>query len=160
MNLSTRLSRVFCCVVLLSLVGCGGGEKLNRPPVYKVRGKVTLQGKPVKGADVTFMNKETNKSAFGKTDDNGEYQLTTFNANDGAVEGKHDVTIVEIPPIASTPAIADVNTDAYQPPGIGQDTMPAPKSSLPQKYADPSTSGLFGVVNKDGENVCDFDLKP
>jgi hypothetical protein len=141
------------------LVGCGG-EKVDRPDVYKVRGKITLQGKPVSGADITFSQREANRSAFGRTDENGEYQLTTFTANDGAIEGKHEITIVEIPPIASTPALPDIESESYQPPGLGEETMPVPKSSLNARYADPATSGLIAVVNKDGENVIDFDLKP
>lgn len=159
MKSSTGFVRLLCCVMLLVISGCGG-EKLNRPPVYKVRGKVTFQGKPVKGADITFMNRESNRSAFGKTDENGEYQLTTFNANDGAVEGKHEVTIVDIPPIAPTAAIPDVESTDYQPPKPGEELLNKPKSALPQKYADPASSGLIAVVNKDGENVSDFDLKP
>jgi hypothetical protein len=155
-----HLVHLMCLFLAIGLVvGCGG-ETVNRPPVYKVRGKVTLSGKPIPGADITFSNREANRSAFGRTDENGEYQLTTFTANDGALEGKHEVTIVEIPPIASTPALPDIETEAYQPPGVGEDTMPAPKSSLNARYADPSTSGLIAVVNKDGENVVDFDLKP
>ncbi len=159
MKFSARISGLFCCVLLLSLVGCGS-EKIDRPPVYKVRGKITFQGKPVKGADVTFMSRTANRSAFGKTDENGEYQLTTFTVNDGAVEGKQEVTVVEIPPIAPTAAIPDVENAAYEPPKPNEELKTAPKSSLPQRYADPATSGLIAVVNKDGENVVDFDLKP
>jgi len=155
-NLKLSLVLMACCTLLS---GCGG-EKLNRPPVFKVTGKVTLQGKPVPNADVTFIHKESNRAAFGKTNAEGEYKLTTFNANDGAVAGKHDISVVDIPPVASTPAIASVDSAEYQPPKIGEDTMPKPKSSLPQRYADVATSGLFGVVNEDGENVVDLELTP
>jgi hypothetical protein len=150
---------VACVAVVPGISGCGE-EKLDRPPVFKVRGKVTMQGKPVPNADVTFIHKESNRASFGKTNAEGEYKLTTFNANDGAVEGKHDVSVVDIPPAPETPAIADVESADYQPPKIGQDTMPVAKSRLPQRYADPSTSGLFGVVNADGENVVDLELTP
>jgi hypothetical protein len=156
LNLSLFLS----CVVALCAAGCGG-EKVNRPPVFKVTGKVTFSGKPVVNADVTFIHDETKRAAFGKTNEEGVYKLTTFNANDGAVEGKHSIKVVDIPPPASTPALADTESAEYKPPGIGEDTMPKPKSNLPAKYADAATSGLFGVVNADGtENVIDLELKP
>ena len=75
--------------------------------------------------------------------------------------GKHSIKVVDIPPPATTPALADTESPEYKPPGIGEDTMPKPKSNLPAKYADPATSGLFGVVNADGgENVIDLELKP
>ncbi|MEI7698843.1 MAG: carboxypeptidase-like regulatory domain-containing protein [Planctomycetia bacterium] len=155
-NLKLSVMILACCTLFL---GCGE-EKLNRPPVFKVKGKVTLQGKPVPNADVTFIHKESNRAAFGKTNAEGEYKLTTFNANDGAVEGKHDISVVDIPPVPSTPAISSVESADYQPPKIGEDTMPKPKSRLPQRYADAATSGLFGVVNPDGENVVDLELTP
>lgn len=145
--------------LLFVSIGCSRGEKLNRLPVFKVRGIVTLKGAPVVNADITFTNAEANKSAFGKTNDKGEYQLTTYAANDGAVAGKQSVSIVHIPPVAPTAALPNTEDQGYQPPGIGVSTMPpAPKSNVPAKYADAATSGLIAVVNEDDENVVDFAL--
>ncbi len=149
---------IFAAVFSLTFHGCSG-ETVDRLPVFKVKGKVTLNGAAVSGADVTFSNKEANKSAFGKTNENGEYQLTTFAANDGAVAGKQDVSVVHVPPIPSTPALPSVEDTSYQPPGIGQSTMPAPpKSKVPAKYADAATSGLIAVVNEDNDNVVNLEL--
>jgi len=160
MHRSVSFTLLITCSLTIALVGCGS-EKLNRPPVFKVTGKVTLSGKPVANADVTFIHDESKRAAFGKTNAEGVYKLTTFAANDGAVEGKHSIKVVDIPPPATTPALADTESPEYQPPGIGQDTMPKPKSNLPAKYSDAATSGLFGVVNADGgENVIDLQLTP
>lgn len=146
--------------VLSSAIGGCSGEATNRLPLYKVKGKVTLNGAPVIGADVTFFNEEAKKSAFGRTDDTGSYLLTTYAANDGAVEGKHAVKISLVPPPPQTPAFVDIESADYVPPGVGMSTEPpAPKSTLPQMYADFATSGLIAVVNTDAENVIDFDLK-
>lgn len=145
--------------LMIFTAGCSKSEKLNRLPVFKVRGKVTLQGKPVANADITFANAEANKSAFGKTDEEGEYQLTTYSSFDGAVAGKHSVSIVHTPPVANTPALPSTEDTAYVPPGVGESTLPpAPKSNVPAKYADAATSGLIAVVNEDNENVIDFAL--
>lgn len=140
-------------------VGCSEGTT-SRDPVYKVRGKVTYQGKPVAAADLTFHNEEMKRSAFGRTNDTGEYEMTTFSANDGAVAGKHGVSIILVPIPPDTPTLADIETEEYVPPGLGESTLPVPpKTTLPEKYASPTSSGLIAVVNEDGENVIDFDLK-
>ncbi len=143
---------------VLFVAGCSS-EQLDRPATYKVSGTVTYRGQPVPNADLTFYNEGAKRSAFGKTDIKGQYQLTTFGAHDGAVEGKHDVTVLQLPPIASTPTIADTESDAYSPPGLGMSTDPVPSASmLPQKYANRATSGLLGIVNADNANVIDFEL--
>lgn len=146
------------CVGLLA--GCSSSSGPAREATYPVTGIVTFQGKPVAGADITFYSTTSERSAFGKTDDSGRYYLTTFKANDGAVPGRSDVTIVQIPPIAPTPT-ADIESEDYAPPGLGQSTEPpAPVSTLPAKYANRQSSGLFGVVNADGDNEISFDLTP
>jgi hypothetical protein len=139
-------------------MGCGGSDAPPMP-VYPVTGVVKYKGQPVKGADITFFNKEADRSAFGRTDDEGEYQLTTFSSNDGAVAGKSIVTITkfEAPPASTA---ASVESEEYVPPGIGQSTSPPPpKSSFPEKYGSQETSGLVAVVNADAPNKIDFDLK-
>lgn len=143
----------------VSQAGCSSGTS-SRDPVYKVTGKVTYKGAPVVGADITFLCTAPERSAFGRTNDEGVYNLTTFSANDGAVEGKHSVTIKQLP-VATTPVpIASTETDAYVPPEQDQSTDPvAPKSTLPANYGDAATSGLIAVVSKDGENVHDFPLE-
>lgn len=146
-------------IVTCFFIGCEG-EVLNRPPVYKVTGKVTFKGQPVANADVTFSNKDHNRSAFGRTNEDGEYELTTFQANDGAVAGKHSVFITKLQPPADTPAIAPIESEQYIPPGVGVSTDPVkPKSDIPEKYGAEATSGLIAVVNEDNNNVANFDLK-
>ena len=76
--------------------GCGSQDRTGSDPVYPVTGVITYRGKPVAQAEVTFFNAEKNRSAFGKTNDKGEYKLTTFSPNDGAVEGQHVVTVVKL----------------------------------------------------------------
>ena len=150
-------------LVLLSipvLAGCGGSAAKRPADVYPVTGKVIYKDKPLVGADVTFFNEEKNRSAFGRTNDQGVYKLTTFSSNDGAVEGKQIVTIVKIEAPPAPAKVVDVDSADYQPPGFNQsDAPPPPKSSFPAKYGDRNTSGLVAVVNADGANVIDFDLK-
>jgi len=73
----------------LFTAGCGSGKDLS-----KVKGVVTLNGRPLEGAVVEFQPTATKGSpSAGKTDANGRYELMyTFNES-GAVPGKHVVSI-------------------------------------------------------------------
>lgn len=150
----------FWLLALLLVAGCGGSGGEPPEPVYKVSGVVMFKGNPVVGADITFMNTEKNRSAFGKTDDQGEYRLTTFSSNDGAVEGKSVVTISKFVSAAPPEPVADIESEAYVPPGYGPEPEDPndTKSDIPQKYASQETSGLVAVVGT-GENRIDFDLE-
>jgi hypothetical protein len=152
-----RLS-LLAAVSAITALGCSA-KKVSPAPVYPVTGIVTYKGQPVVGADITFSSDAENRSAFGRTDEKGKYRLTTFSANDGAVAGKHVVTIVKIEPPAAAPILPNVESPEYVPPGLGEDTSPAPpKSEFPEKYGKQQTSGLIAVVNADAPNDIDFNL--
>jgi len=63
-----------------------------------VHGKITYQGKPVPVGSVLFVPKvpkeqfEAGKPASGAPNAAGEFQLSTFRQNDGALVGPHTVT--------------------------------------------------------------------
>jgi hypothetical protein len=66
-----------------------------------VKGRVTFNGKPVKEAAITFApvpktdkDKEPGKPATGFTDEDGYYELSTFEPLDGAIVGNHKVTVM------------------------------------------------------------------
>jgi hypothetical protein len=150
------LATVFALIAL----GCSS-RKAGPVPVHEVSGVVTYKGQPVVGADLTFFNKELDRSAFGRTDEQGRYRLTTFSINDGAVAGKHIVTIAKSETPAVAPVIPDVESPEYMPPGLGESSMPAqepPKSSFPEKYGSQETSGLIAVVDADAPNEIDFKI--
>src|SRR5262249_58215412 len=87
------------CLLALLLVpllvpGCRG------PSMAPVKGRVTCGGKPVAEATITFSpaarfegDREPGKPATGFTDQEGNYVLSTFRPYDGALVGKHRVTI-------------------------------------------------------------------
>jgi len=80
------------------LCGCGGNEFAVAP----VTGKVTCQGKPVTEASITFSpfsqdaKAKAGKAAEATLNDSGEFTLNTYGNGDGAVIGKHRVTIIMI----------------------------------------------------------------
>lgn len=138
--------KVLASFGLSLIVGCGGAP--DRPPVYKAGGVVKLGGTPVADATVQFMPAK-GRAATGKTDSKGEFSLTTYNTNDGAVEGSHVVTVT-----APLPANIVSNTP---------DELKAIEKaavSVPPRYNDPKTSGLTNTVEKQGKNYFEIELKP
>lgn len=129
-------------LLLAPLVGCGGGPTL--PPRGKVKGLVTLDGKPLKKgqAHVVFVpdaGKGTSgPPAVGVTDDEGRYSLSTDRETegDGALVGFHRVRISEVP----------------------NPEKPDAPPTLPGKYADEATSNLMVEV-KPGDNDIPLELK-
>ncbi|MCA9047617.1 MAG: carboxypeptidase regulatory-like domain-containing protein [Planctomycetaceae bacterium] len=153
---------VLAAVVLSTAFGCGGGAGAPPEPVYQVSGKITFDGQPVVGADVVFINAEKNRSAFGRTNDAGEYRLTTFSSNDGAVEGKSVVTVSKYVAAVPEEPDPDIESEDYEPPGFGgaEEEVAPPKSEIPDKYASEQTSGLVAMVSAGSENKIDLDLTP
>ena len=144
-----------CSVSLTLLAGCGGGP--SRPPTYPVEGTVTLDGKPLPDATVTFRPAGTDsgqRPANGKTDADGRYQLTTFSAGDGAMAGSYRVAIMKFAAVDSAAIAAD--GDDYVPP---RGPLPTPKNELPKKFADADQSGLTATVEATAEGeIIDFKL--
>jgi hypothetical protein len=80
--------------LLLAGAGCGGKTK----PV-PVEGVVLLDGKPLKGALVTFVPEDgRGRVAAGLSDDDGKFELTTSTSGDGALPGNYKVTVTVAPP--------------------------------------------------------------
>lgn len=141
-KLCTRWAVLSLAAVLVT--GCGGSP--NRPPVYKATGVVKLAGKPVPDATVQF-KPEKGRPATGKTNAQGEFSLTTFNTNDGALEGRHQVTVtasVAEQVVSNTPEDLKKIDEAAK--------------AVPAKYGDPKTSGLVNTVEKDGKNFFTIEL--
>jgi len=81
--------------LLLAGSGCGSGVA----KLYKVSGKVTLDGQPVSEATVEFEPIDPaggQKPASGRTGSDGTFSLTTNTSGDGAVAGKYKVAIKKI----------------------------------------------------------------
>jgi hypothetical protein len=87
----------------LATAGCG-----SKP--VPVKGRVTLDDKPLANASVLFIAQEPGgRDASGYTDANGVFELTTLRPQDGALPGSYKVTIhcsaaVDVPAGARSPA--------------------------------------------------------
>ena len=79
-------------LVLVLALGCGAGKRAS------VSGTVTLDGKPLPGALVSFQPVGEGQVApgagsTGRTDDKGQYTLQVIGGGNGAVVGWHKVRI-------------------------------------------------------------------
>jgi len=152
-----RFAPAILFAVPLALAGCNFSDK---PSTYPVRGNVVYKGVPVAGASIAFMGSGAPRAATGKTDESGSFQLTTFQPNDGAVPGMHEVTIKKYttdPPPMPTPEEAEKDPssgDRYTAAMVKW--TESAKLAVPKKYTDRATTDLHYEV-KEGEN--DFQIE-
>jgi len=154
-------------IVVPVVVGCGGPKGL---PVCYVEGIVTLDGKPLEGALVSFypeVSGENTRTAAGYSDASGKYTLTSDGGEPqkGALAGDYVVTIslqtVEATGAPTVPAV-DVSTmsspigDSRGPSG-GSSSQAKRTDITPKVYADVSTSPLKAPVKK-GKNNIPFEI--
>jgi hypothetical protein len=153
--------------------GCGGS---GRPVLYKVTGKVTINGTPLAGADVVFDPVDPTsgaRGAVGRTRDDGSFVVGTFSNDDGATAGEFKVTVnkvrlkpgIDTKSLMATPpregADPSPGADAYARMMIGTkpESATEPDAEVPEKYGSKATTDLRAVVAKDSPNQFNFDLK-
>jgi hypothetical protein len=112
----------------------------SHPATVPVTGTVKFEdGTPLAGGTVEFRNVTTDIAkqinARGEIGPDGKYQLTSFEPNDGAIAGEHQVCV--FPPAQETPGSLDSEP---------------PPSPLERKYQAYETSGLSYTVKADGKN--------
>lgn len=112
--------------------------------VMKVRGQVSLDGKPLSDVVITFSPSEQPETgrprpATGVTQGDGSYTLTSFVTGDGAKPGNYRVSLSNLP--------NRIEGD------------PRPKIDIPEKYLTTRTSGLEVEVVEGRVNRFVFELK-
>ena len=142
-----------CCVLGLSLVGCGGGAGVpkDRPKTTPYSGILTMDGKPVEGASVTFHPKQGGHAATARTDAEGKFVLQTFVEGDGAVPAEYGISVIKLQNAKSTAVSMD--DPKYDP--NAKETPPA--HLLPVAYSNFTKSGLSETVG--AEPVVDKKLE-
>jgi hypothetical protein len=139
---------VFFMIGLVTLTaGCGGGSG-----TLPVTGKLLWDdGSPIAGVNVQFVPEPNSggRNAIGVTGSNGDFQLTTFTYNDGALPGDYIVVLVKF------------ESDGTDAPATGGGSMtpedmakkmkehnekqlekPTGKGQFPPSYGNPKTSPI------------------
>src|SRR5689334_10008829 len=140
---------VVVAALAVAAAGCGGGG--NKP--VRVRGTVTLDGKPVPLASVVFLPlKGGGRLAQGVTDKNGTFELTTYKPNDGALPGDYQVTVTkvdEMPKVDVSDLPADMTPDQ-----VMQKVMPRVMAKRAQQRLQPKKkSGPIPEFYGDGRKT-------
>ncbi len=139
-------------LLILAFFGASGcSEKPDFGPTGKIRGRLTMDGKPLeRGHGVTLMEPMKGFLVLGLTDAEGNFEAATF--NNGAMPiGKYRVSI----------AAPDPDTAAWDkltPEQKFDRPEPTAKRIFPKRYLDMNTSKLEFDV-KEGENNFEIDLQ-
>lgn len=139
---SNFVRSVFCLLAIL-LVTVAVGCKKSRVYV-PVTGTLTLEGKPIAGATVSFLPVAPDgTAAAGRTDESGTFSLSS-GPESGCLVGDYKVSCVKV----ETKNISDPRAT-----GLVTTKTVTSKNELPSKYADASVSGLTVTVKKGMEPV-------
>ena len=122
-------------LVVMLILGCSAS---SGPKTAPVKGTVTVAGKPLSDAGVTFLPEGKGPTASGNTDQSGNFTLRTNKPGDGAPIGMHRVVI----------------GNAQE--GPRKKGAPA----FPEKYGRFDTTDLTAEVKPGQTNIFTFDLKP
>ncbi|QDU63920.1 hypothetical protein Pan216_48010 [Planctomycetes bacterium Pan216] len=130
------------CVLLFGALGCGGSDG---PELGRVEGTVTLDGKPLPAAEVTFKPIK-GRPAQATTNEEGHYELVYGPGKQGAMVGENKISV-----------------STRKPPEQGEtldDGRPNPDKGVPElvpaKYNEETT--LKRDV-KPGSNTIDLELQ-
>ena len=144
-------------VVLLALFtatiasSCGKAthEIKNKLPVFPVKGKVTLDGQPMPGAEVFFhpvreFPKESSQlKPHARADADGAFQISTYVGQDGAPAGEYYVTVSWKGPIQE-----GMNSEQ-------RDELP---EKISERFQNPHWSRLKAVIKEEENDLPAWDL--
>jgi hypothetical protein len=145
----TRLPNLACVALIASLLaGCGD----SRPDLVPIEGAVTLDGKPLEGAIVSFQpvadaeaNEKTTyrRPSNGLTDAQGKFTLGTYADGDGIPEGEYLVGIYKRE-VAGGKLPENYNDETPEAFTVKYLWI------TPRGYANPADSGLTANVTSSG----------
>jgi len=123
----------------LLMAGCGA----QGPETIPIRGEVLYKGTPLKNVPqgiVRYLPKspDNGRQASGRIQPDGSFVLTTFKASDGVVPGEYTITVSAYS--REAPSRAEVEASG----GLG---IAGPKLMIPERYTDPTASGLNDIVD-------------
>jgi hypothetical protein len=137
--------------------GCAGD---SGPRLVPVSGTVTLNGKPLEGAVVTFVPDAANKEGRPGEDitgPEGNYKVMT-SGRSGVVPGKYKVTITKAPALPSGPAMEAHKDDPF----MAQLTAQGPDAEKAAKKKGAESMKIEGQFDRDvgpTGGTQDFDVK-
>ena len=144
MRLSISFRRAAGYVSLTLLLAIAGCAKGDGPPIARVSGTVTHNGKPVPNMMINFMP-TTGRPSWGKTDASGRYEMNYEEGVMGVKIGHHKVYV------NSSAATIDAGTSKKSKEAAAKDTSLTPEeiSTIFSKYGKEDSTKLEVDVEKD-----------
>lgn len=145
------MTRMGVYIVVLLALGCSSGNVT----VYPVKGKITLDGKPMVGGGTISLipvGNQPGKTAGGEIAEDGTYQLMTYKPGDGSMTGEFRVVILQVVEKEPIPT-----KDGEK---VSKAAQSLPKGDrIPTVYGDAQKSPLTIKVEPKSLNEVNFDLK-
>lgn len=141
----------FAALTLLVAAGCGGGNV----SVYPVKGKITFEGKSMRGGGAISLvpiGNQAGKTAGGEIAEDGSFQLTTYKPGDGSMAGEFRVVIHQ-----SVFKEPEASRDGEKVAKAAEAVAPADR--IPAIYSDPQNSPLKAKVEAGKPNELNLELK-
>jgi hypothetical protein len=127
------------CFALAPLAGCGSDGTTAIP----IRGEVFYKGAPLRDVPqglVHYLPKTgEGRQASGRLQPDGTFVLTTFKNADGVVPGEYDIVVTAY---TTAPELTRAQVEARGGQGIA-----GPRLLIPEKFIEPTTSGLSDTVD-------------
>ena len=167
---TVRESSLVCTVLFFSF-GCSESGQI---PVARTSGVVTYQGNPVEDADVIFVPEGISRTASGRTNASGEFSITTYNTDDGAVVALNTILVVKEVQASSAPpdmskigvdedrgkkAMAEYQKKMLNTPMNAKAKKESGPALIPRKYSDLKSTPLKLSVVAGGKNHFKIELK-
>lgn len=151
--------RLFTALTACSFVGLAGLGCSKGPQLGSVSGVVTMDGKPLPNAVVTFVPAAGGRAAIGQTDANGEYKLV-FVGTTGALLGQHRVSVTTAPKTQGSSPSGKMNEEEYRKQAMGGQDSAAYNTAqvvepIPERY---NTKTELMKEVKSGQNTINLDL--
>lgn len=134
-------------LVVCALLCTGCTDESHRLETASVAGIVMLDGAPVTEGVVIF-TPARGKMARGAINKDGTFSLSTYNDDDGAIVGTHQVAVIS--------RLGNEEALIEKTPARGQQLF---KWIVPERYANGATSGLVFEVKPGVENHPTFELQ-
>ncbi len=136
---SLNCGRHGCLWLTLAAVMSGCGRS-DRPPMSRVSGIISFQGRPLPQAKVSFIPEDKHlRPAMGTTDAQGRFTLTTYEPGDGAVTGPHRISVLARGPFTGT-------IPSHLGAAFAEEQEEKGPPLIPVSYFNPETSGLSEQV--------------
>jgi hypothetical protein len=146
---------LFACIAATTPLGCGSDDGLGTR--YKVSGKVTYKGEPLKKGSINFVPEAADgRAATGEIADGEIKNVSTGGEGDGILPGKYKVAITALEDVDLSKVSAKYAGGAPDGVALSKEARKA-KKLIPEKYGNAIDSGLTADITSNGQALT-YDL--